>query len=162
MFWNRNDGKNGTNGRSRSGGGGWIEGRGARVEIFSTVGFAAEDVVRFVEDHVADFFFGKGAFFFSFFGGGEGLGVGDLLEVSRGAGEASEGVELADVVGGVGVEFVLFEGLKDLAEADVDDGLGEFEVGGVGIEVGGVFAGFAELIEEILVGEPCLVAAFFP
>ena len=150
------DVRDGKNGRRSVG----VEGRGALwiVRFFSAIGFAAEDVVGFFEDHVADFFFGERAVLF----GEEGFFVGDFFEVGGGAGEAGEGVELADVVGGVAFEFALFEGLKDLAEADVDDGLWEFEVGGVGSKVGGVFTDFAHLVEPFLVLEVSLVAAVEP
>src|SRR5437773_8292515 len=72
----------------------------------AAVGFAAEDVVGFVEDEFADFFFGERAVLFGLLGVGEGVGIGLFFEVSGGAGEAGEGVELADVVHGVAFELV--------------------------------------------------------
>jgi hypothetical protein len=137
---------------------GRVEKGSSRLAGFAAVGSAAEDVVGFVEDHFADFFVGEGPVGF----GLDGFFVGDFLEVGGGAGEAGQGVELAGVVDGVVVEFAFLEGLKDLAEADVDDGLWKFEVGGMGSEVAGVFADFAHLIEPFLVVDVGLVTALEP
>ena len=58
MNGGRIDVRDGKNGRSGSV---WVEGWGALgiVRFFSAVGFAAEDVVGFFEDHFADFVIGE-------------------------------------------------------------------------------------------------------
>jgi hypothetical protein len=76
--------------------------------------------------------------------------------------ETGERVEEANVVEGIGLEFVILEDAKDFGESDLDEGFLEFRAVGESGHVGAVFAKDAKLVAPLLVAEVILVTAFAP
>ena len=76
--------------------------------------------------------------------------------------EAGEGVEEADVVEGIGLEFALLENAKDFGESDLDEGFLEFRAVGEFGHVRAVFAEDAKLVAPFLVTEVIFIATFAP
>jgi hypothetical protein len=85
-----------------------------------------------------------------------------LFEDQSGTAEASERVEGADEIDGIGDELILIQGFEDLGKGELVGGLVELDDVVVLDEVGGVFAEQARFGDAVLVLEVNLVTAFEP
>jgi hypothetical protein len=95
-----------------------------------------------------------------------GLFLGQMVVVfpqaERFAIQAGESVEQANVVEGIGLEFVFLEDAKDFGESDLDEGFLEFGTIGKFAHVGAVFAQDAKLVAPFLVAQVILITAVAP
>jgi len=124
-------------------------------------GFAAESAFHNGEEKFA---LGVGVGSGLWLGFGEGFGglVFALFEDESGTAEASERVECADEVDGIGDELILTQGFEDLGEGELVCGLMELDDVVVLDEIGGIFAEEASFGDAVLVLEVKLIAALEP
>jgi len=85
-----------------------------------------------------------------------------LFEDKSSTAEASERVECADEVDGIGDELVLTQGFEDLGEGELVCGLMELDDVVVLDEIGGIFAEEASFGDAVLVLEVKLITALEP
>ena len=83
-------------------------------------------------------------------------------EAERFAIQSGESVEQANVVKGIGLEFVFLEDAKDFGEGDLDECFLKFRAVGEFAHVGAVLAEYTKLVAPFLVAEVILIAALAP
>ena len=146
-----------------------LGGQGAGVEFGEggadlAVGFETEGALDASPEHVALFFgqFAVGVEAGQFGGLRFGAEVVVFSEEQGFAVEAGQGVEEADVVGGIAGDGAGFEGAKDFGEGELDEGFLELVAGAEFGQVGGGFAQGAQFGAPVLFAEVVLVAALAP